>query len=39
MVSFSPRVQDLQQRLQAFMDEHIVPNEARYYQEAETLGP
>jgi acyl-CoA dehydrogenase len=36
---FSPKVQDLQQRLAAFMDEHIYPNEKRYYREAEELGP
>ena len=35
----SPKVQALQQRLLAFMDEHIYPNEPRHYQEAETLGP
>jgi acyl-CoA dehydrogenase len=28
---YSPRVKDLQKRLTAFMDEHIYPNEARYY--------
>ena len=39
MVSFSPQVQDLQRRLAAFMDEHIYPNEQRYYREAEELGP
>ena len=35
----SPKVQDLQRRLTAFMDEHIYPNEARHVQEAEALGP
>ncbi len=35
----SARVQALQTRLAAFMTEHIYPNEARYYREAETLGP
>jgi acyl-CoA dehydrogenase len=35
----SPKVQQLQQRLAAFMDEHIYPNEARHGQEAESLGP
>ncbi len=29
---FSPKVQDLQKRLTAFMDEHIYPNEARYHE-------
>jgi acyl-CoA dehydrogenase len=28
---YSPRVKELQQRLKAFMDEHIYPNEAKYY--------
>ena len=28
---FSDKVKDLQKRLLAFMDEHIYPNEARYY--------
>jgi acyl-CoA dehydrogenase len=36
---FSPKVQDLQKRLSAFMEEHIYPNEKRYYKEAEELGP
>jgi acyl-CoA dehydrogenase len=36
---FSPQVQDLQKRLSAFMEEHIYPNEKRYYREAEELGP
>ncbi|MBP6900399.1 MAG: acyl-CoA dehydrogenase family protein [Burkholderiaceae bacterium] len=35
----SPRTVDLQQRLQAFMEAHIYPNEARHYEEAERLGP
>jgi acyl-CoA dehydrogenase len=35
----SPKVQQLQQRLQAFMDEHIYPNEKRHAEEAEALGP
>ena len=35
----TPRVVELQQRLTAFMAEHIYPNEARHLQEAETLGP
>ena len=33
--SYSPRTQELQARLQRFMDEHIYPNEARYWQEIE----
>ncbi|RCW67989.1 acyl-CoA dehydrogenase [Pseudorhodoferax soli] len=36
---FPPKVQDLQQRLAAFMEAHIYPNEQRYYREAEELGP
>ncbi|MFN3953638.1 MAG: acyl-CoA dehydrogenase family protein [Pararhodobacter sp.] len=35
----SARVLDLEARLKAFMDEHIYPNEARYFREAEELGP
>src|SRR5689334_6209474 len=34
---YSAKVKDLQQRLSAFMDEHIYPNEARYHQH--TQGP
>jgi acyl-CoA dehydrogenase len=29
---FSPRTQDLQQRLKTFMAEHVYPNESRYHQ-------
>ncbi|MCR5879601.1 acyl-CoA dehydrogenase family protein [Phenylobacterium sp. J367] len=35
----SGRSLDLAARLQAFMAEHIYPNERRYYLEAERLGP
>ena len=35
----SPKVQDLQHRLNAFMDRHIYPNEQRHVEEAEALGP
>ncbi len=35
----SSKVQDLQRRLGAFMDDHIYPNEKHFYEEAETLGP
>jgi acyl-CoA dehydrogenase len=40
-MSFDPsaKVQTLQQRLAAFMDEHIYPNEKRHAEEAERLGP
>ena len=30
---YSPRVQDLQKRLLAFMDQHIYPNEQRFFDE------
>src|SRR3977135_4520355 len=33
--AFSSKVKDLQQRLQAFMDEHVYPNEQRFYDEIE----
>ena len=32
---FSEKVKDLQRRLQAFLDEHIYPNEQRYRDEIE----
>lgn len=35
----SQRVIELEGRLSAFMDEHIYPNEARYFREAEEAGP
>ena len=35
----SSKVTDLQQRLTAFMEQHIYPNERRYFDEAEQLGP
>ncbi|MBC7662408.1 MAG: acyl-CoA dehydrogenase family protein, partial [Caulobacter sp.] len=35
----SPKVQDLQRRLTAFMERCIYPNEARHVEEAERLGP
>lgn len=35
----TPRTQVLQARLEAFMVEHVLPNESRYFREAETLGP
>ena len=31
--SYSPRTQELQQRVSAFMAEHVYPNEARYHAE------
>jgi len=39
MFAFSPQSQELAERLRAFMVEHIYPNEARHYREAEELGP
>jgi len=33
--AFSDRVRDFQRRLQAFMDEHVYPNEQRFYDEIE----
>ena len=35
----SSKVQALQARLSAFMAEYVYPNERRYYDEAESLGP
>jgi acyl-CoA dehydrogenase len=34
---FSDKVQDLQRRLQAFLDEHIYPNERRFCEEIERI--
>lgn len=36
---YSDKVRALQERLQAFMAEHIYPNEQRYFAEAEDVGP
>jgi len=33
------RVIELKHRLRSFMDRHVYPNEARFYKEAEELGP
>ena len=35
----SQKVGELKHRLQSFMDRHVYPNEARFYREAEELGP
>lgn len=35
----TPKVQELQRRLNAFMEQHIYPNEERHAEEAEQLGP
>lgn len=32
---FSDKVKSLQQRLQSFMDEHVYPNEQKYYEQVE----
>ena len=39
MLTPSSRTRVLRPRLLDFMDRHIYPNEARYYREAEELGP
>jgi acyl-CoA dehydrogenase len=39
MFDFSSRSKDLLGRVRAFMDEHVFPNDQRYYREAEQLGP
>ncbi len=39
MFAKSDKVRDLEARLSAFMEDHIYPNEARYFREAEDLGP
>jgi acyl-CoA dehydrogenase len=36
---YSPKVKDLQQRLRAFMDEHIAPNESLYHQHLAPSNP
>jgi acyl-CoA dehydrogenase len=38
-ISQSARSAELAMRIRSFMAEHIYPNERRYYQEAERLGP
>lgn len=39
MFESSPRLVELQQRLEDFMAQHIYPNERRYYRESEIAGP
>ena len=34
---YSPKVKDLQRRLNAFMDQHIYPNEQRYHEQLHSL--
>ncbi len=38
-ITQNERSRELAERLQRFMAEHIYPNERRFYQEAERLGP
>ena len=33
------RTRELRERLEAFMDEHVYPNEARFFRESTELGP
>lgn len=35
----SARTMELEEKLLEFMEEHIYPNEARYYRESEEIGP
>jgi len=35
---FSPKVKDLQKRVQQFMDEHVYPNEDMYHHQVDTQG-
>ena len=39
MFTFSKTSEELRYKLLAFMDEHIYPNEQRFYAQAEALGP
>jgi len=39
MFEFPPHVLDLRRRVSDFIEEHVYPNERRYYDEAEKLGP
>jgi acyl-CoA dehydrogenase len=39
MFECSPKVAELRDRVEAFMVAHVYPNERRYYDEAEKLGP
>jgi acyl-CoA dehydrogenase len=39
MMEISPKIVQLRERLEQFMDAHIYPNERRFYDEAEKLGP
>ncbi|MFO1191633.1 MAG: acyl-CoA dehydrogenase, partial [Rhodoferax sp.] len=37
LATYSPKTQDLLQRLNAFFDQHIYPNEARHHAELDAL--
>jgi acyl-CoA dehydrogenase len=39
MFEFTARSREYQQRVQAFMEAHVYPNEQRHFEEAERLGP
>ena len=39
MFTFSKTSEELRDKLLAFMDEHIYPNEKRFYAQAQALGP
>jgi acyl-CoA dehydrogenase len=39
MFEMNPRVQEQHRRIGEFMDAYVYPNEQRYYEEAEKLGP
>jgi acyl-CoA dehydrogenase len=36
---YTPRMQELMARVEAFMDEHIYPNEGRFFHELAAVGP
>ncbi len=38
MLELSPKARDYKARLEAFMDEHIYPNEARFFRESDEQG-
>jgi len=38
MIDFSPKVLGLRERLQAFMEAHIYPNERRFYTAIDLAG-
>jgi acyl-CoA dehydrogenase len=39
MFDVSPKVQALRQQVEDFIEAHVYPNERRFYDEAERLGP